>query len=114
MKRYEKMSKEEINNAYCSCATSQCSNCVANKYCNDTLGRLTCVERIYDWLQKETKKVPRYEFIKTQEDLDRLRNEFVSICEKQLCSGCKYSSSHSVGNVGCFAAWLKEGIEVEE
>lgn len=117
MKRYERMSKEEINNAYYSCTTSNCSKCIANKYCNDTIERVTCVERVYDWLQKEIKmkKVHRYELIKSPEDVDKILKEHGDVCAAfdGSCRECKYNKPYYCTSSHCFANFLKEEIEIE-
>lgn len=111
MKQYERMSKEEIDNAYYF-SKGNCSECMAKHYCNDITARFTCVETVHDWLQKEIKmkKVHRYELIKSPEDVKKLKSEFEDHCVD--CLYCKYEAESSKSG-GCFCSFLIEEIEVE-
>lgn len=115
MKRYEKMSKEEIidvmGNSFDDCRT--CPLLDGEGGCSKSWA--SCGMSLREYLSEEikTKKVHRYETIKCPEDLDRLRGGFISICENISCTDCIYSGYQGIGAVGCFTVYLNEEIEVE-
>lgn len=117
MKRYERMTKEEIISAYNSVPNGGCGECHARNWCNDITKKHTCVETITEWLNKEIKrkKVHRYELIKSPEDIDRLHNEMYSACAENgnKCKECPYYDKNDYSSASCFRNFLKEEIEVE-
>lgn len=71
MKRYEKMSKEEIISLYDNSAN--CDSCPLLESCDTTND---CVTQITDWLYKEIKLVPRIAKINTSEELHKARQDW--------------------------------------
>lgn len=120
MKQYERMSKEEIDNAYYF-SKGNCSECMAKHYCNDITARFTCVETVHDWLQKEIKikKVHRWELIKSDDDLNNAQKKWDSHCKEngkyKNCKECRYSNGNELvpTTAVCFTNFLKEEIEIE-
>lgn len=115
-KRYERMSKEEVVEVLRK-AGGACSECaVPKKFCSRSRGVLGCAGIVYQWLNEniETKRVHRYELIKSPEDLEKFRREWAFMCEHTTdCDKCKYGSAADVA-LGCFCAFLNDEIEVEE
>lgn len=107
MKRYEKMSKEEIievfkgNDGKRACATCPCNE---TKYC--TLS-LTCNESLASWLNSEAP--PRVATINTLEELEKTRDEYLYFCSKVSCNKCKYAKSEDNKN-SCFYNYIAEEI----
>ena len=90
MKRHEKMTKEEI---IAFTLNKQCSKCEAYEYCSSTHGN--CEENMQKWLNVEIKTKPRWATIKSNDDVDKLLDEFL----------------HTTYEVE-FTEWLKEEVEV--
>lgn len=115
-KRYERMSKEEVVEVIKK-AGGACSGCaVPKKFCSRASGDLGCAGIVYQWLNEniKSKMIHRYELIKADGDLDRIREEWYSKCgDTDDCSKCKYYARPHSTTV-CFANYLKEEIEVEE
>lgn len=115
MKRYEKMSKEEVVEVLRK-AGGACSECaVPKKFCSRSRGVLGCAGIVYQWLNEDikTKRIHRYELIKSPEDVDRFSFEHDKMCKSHLCKECNLFKNDDV-NADCFAEYLKEEIEVEE
>lgn len=98
MKRYEKMTKEDIIESYGGTGIGY--------------------NREHSlWLLEEvpTKKVHRYDLIDSPTCIDRMRKEFHNQCHGQYCGSCIYCYIHDKnGMVGCFTEYLSEEIEVED
>lgn len=120
MKRYERMTKEEIIDFVCL-GNWTCDRCgVKKEYC-DRSESGKCNEIVRNWLNDEVtiKKVPRFILIKTQEDLERAFQEFDYHCRKIKCTDCKYSNySNGMATTtnwhSCYQRYLAEEVEVEE
>lgn len=115
MKRYEKMSKEEIIEVLMP--QSSCTKCVASgELCiNKVDGRKTCAETIHFWLNEEVDTKPRILTVKVAKDVDSLIEKFKHLCHSQkYCSVCKYRpcNTTAVGPLECLKNYLKEEIEV--
>lgn len=113
MKRYEKMSKEEIIELY---TRFDCGDCNACPYFEEK-GRRTCAddgncsEAIKIWLNEEIEMIPRAWTFKTVEEAASARNTLKSNhCEKIKCHNCKYLSANSNG-YSCAFQWLYELVE---
>lgn len=108
MKRYERMSKEDIMSVYKT--TDHCCGCKLqdSSYCkNRTTG---CCEIMTDYLNEEIKVVPRWQTIKSDEDCQRIWEEHSDWCANHKCDRCVYRSSQGP----CFVNYLIGKIEVEE
>ena len=92
MKRYEKMSKEEIIEFL---TNHICGNCKAYEYCKITNEYCEVVRK--NWLNEEIEMKPRWATIQSNEDLDSLFKEFVDT------TTMPYSA---------FVSWLKEEVEI--
>ena len=102
MKRYERMSKEEIIEYIRSSYTS-----------SENPGGITSGKLFAHYLEQEIQIVPRYMLIKTDEDVDRTANAFARFCDDRDCDNCKFCKTYG-GIVACFTAYLKDLVEVEE
>lgn len=109
MKRYERMSKEAIMDAYKT--TDHCCGCRLedSSYCK-TRGATGCCEIMTDYLNEEVNVVPRWKTIKSDEDLPRLSKELTDWCANHECAECIYRSYEH----NCFTSYLLETIEVED
>lgn len=109
MKRYERMTKEEIIEAFKE--TDWCDNC---RFTNKSSRNVNCCDVMANYLNEEIKMkiVPRWQTIKSDEDLEKMREDFCSsVCSQRPCGNCSYAA-RLVG--ACFANYLLEEIEVEE
>lgn len=134
MKRYEKMSKEEIMDLFVSIRKNKfnklCEDCPFYSECDSDLtnlftgsskgwaGSYTCVERTKAWLEKEVNQVRRVSTLKTAEDVKRARKEHTVLCDerhanKNGCDGCKYNVAKEDGFMTCYDYFLAEPVEVE-
>lgn len=112
MKRYERMTKEDIISAYNSV---YCDKCLAKNWCNGIKRKFTCRETLTEWLNHEIeiKKVHRYELIKSPEDVSKAYSEFDAFCYGgKRCESCKFVYFNN--RTRCFVQYLNEEIEVEE
>lgn len=111
MKRYERMTKEDIISLF-GCP---CEDCPLYK---SRCGTKPCETLKKEWLKEEikTKKVHRYDLIKSPEDIDRIHKEMYSACAKNgnMCKECAYYDKNDYSSASCFRNFLKEEIEVEE
>ena len=108
MKRYEKMSKEEILNFVKGCLSRSCRECPAQAHFNEPYCSV-------EYLMDEIQMIPRWKTVKTQEDLNRIFEEFrVNCCLKYPCdcAGCTYDNDTGIPD--CFYRNLSELIEVQE
>lgn len=107
MKRYERMSKEDIISLF-GCP---CEDCPLYK---SRCGSKPCETLKKEWLKEEikTKKVCRFTLLKTAEDVDKALKELSNHCDEQEgCSSCNLGN----GDIDiCLANYLKEEIEVED
>lgn len=112
MKRYEKMSKEDIMKQY-DCYINGCSNCIVNKIhginheCND------CIIEINNTLNEEIEVIPRaWTFNTAEEAQEALQNYKRENCTKTPCSTCKYEDKiNGCGLKGCGLNWFYEKVE---
>lgn len=113
MKRYERMSKEDIIKAYDSIHLG-CEKCQARgiEFC----GNVDCVCAIEKWLSEEIviKKVPRFQAIKTVEEMKAEGKKLIEFCHGRRCGECRIHKDAIITGNNCFALWLCEEIEVEE
>lgn len=111
MKRYERMSKEAIIEIFKT--TNECSTCrfrdSVTRTC--TTGK-DCCDAMADYLKEEIKikTVPRWQVIKSNENLVEMREDFRAMCNTRKCGDCFCGS----GKADCFVKYLVEEIEVEE
>lgn len=112
MKRYEKMSKEEIidimGNSFDNCRT--CPLLDGEGGCGKSWA--SCGMSLREYLKEEikTKKVHRYELIKSPEDINKMFDDMSHVCDECECSSCPYGH----GDIDiCFGNFLKEEIEAE-
>lgn len=92
MKRYEKMSKEEIIEVLLN---RECNKCKADKYCDAIYG--SCQLTMKEWLNEEIEIKPRWATIKSNEEWEDIYVEWLK------------KPSIDVKN---FIDWLKEEVEV--
>lgn len=109
MKRYERMTKEEILDTF----LVNCPDCVLRGIkCREDTCELTKVCYLKEEIK--TKIVHRYELIKSPEDLEKFRSDWMFMCGNNSdCDKCKYCHAANV-SLGCFCAFLNEEIEVED
>lgn len=108
MMRYEKMSNKEIFDAINQCFSNvSCESCERKEY-RSNRSILGCN---LAFLKDGYNPVPRWKTIRTQDDLDRLHDEFVAFCMSQTCSSCQYDDIHLRLSASCFRAWLSEPAE---
>lgn len=110
MKRYERMTKENIIDLFKG--IDDCCTCMFSNSKNEcTLRDKDCCEGIRDYLNEEIKlkTVSRWQAIKSDEDLKKMGAEFNIMCSKESCDTCEYNNERI-----CFVGYLLEKIEVEE
>jgi radical SAM protein with 4Fe4S-binding SPASM domain len=107
MKRYEKMSKEEIIDAF-GYLFGDCDKCQYHKICN---GRGYCPESavIKEWLTQEIETVPRIKTLDTKKKFIKAQEEYKTYCHSIDCSDCRY---HKEVSIECFTEFLWEEVEV--
>lgn len=107
MDRYKKMTNEEIMAALAQCVTSSCGKCPfhKNKISNYAI---SC---FMDHLREEIRIIPRWQTVKTQEDMDRLCAEFEKKCRSTSCKDCSAPGGKKALNQ-CYHAYLCELVEV--
>lgn len=114
MKRYERMTKEEIIEKYKACC-GYCRECPLYeiKTAECKYSGCDCTEAMADYLNEEIKlkTVSRWQTIKSDEDLWKMRQDFHGMCNGTRCDDCSYVGC---GKVGCFINYLFEKIEVED
>ena len=102
MKRYEKMSKEEIIDLFAQ-MENFCDACRFEKECP------TCQDSCYkmhrDYLYKEL--TPRVTNIHTLEEMKKEKENFENVCRSRWCADCPYKDTDD----DCFLVYL---YEVEE
>ena len=103
MKRYEKMSKEEIIEYFCDKIMTR-------------FGGLTSIiltKQANKYLNQEIEIVPRIKTINTKDDLVLAREQFEEFCNKTDCSECPYwdEKHHYLSNI-CFTNFLGEEVEI--
>lgn len=98
MKRYERLSKEEILKAYNS--TLICSECILNSRCEADKSscsyHVPCNERMRKYLTEELVPIPRWKTNKTNDDFIKMVS--------------KYKESVGTFNVGGLISYLCEEI----
>lgn len=112
MKRYERMTKEEIIEAFKS--TEWCNTCMFRNSKNEcTREDKGCCEAMRDYLNEEIKlkTVSRWQVIKSDEDMKKMQQDFREMCRKHKCDDCFYAGD---GITACFVNYLLEKNEVEE
>lgn len=95
MKKYEKMSKDEI----VSCLGFYA---ITGK----------AVKDIYNEFMKEIEEVPRWKTIQSEDDLRRIFSEFHKKCDGRLCRDCEFNPSNSTA--GCLEKYLMQKVEIEK
>lgn len=109
MRRYEKMTKEEIIKFF-DCDNKECADCPASK--QGTIVSDCAIE----YLTEEIEMKPRWQTAKTQEDFDKFISEFYKVCESNSsehfgCTKCRLRGSTITR---CYHAYLSELVEVQE
>lgn len=107
MKRYEKMTKEEI--MAISKGFMACEHCIVHDSCD---GSRDCTEMYEEYMAEEIEMIPRvYTFKTAKEAFEYKKNYFVHYdCCKINCNDCKYSCSKNDG-VPCEYNWFFEEVE---
>lgn len=75
MKRYEKMTKEEIMEQYECCVTG-CKTCLVNAKNGDTYECYECITEIHTVLNEEIKTCPRCHTFKDESDFQEAWNDW--------------------------------------
>lgn len=113
MKRYEKMSKEEIIEQYKHSYTG-CNQCVVHEIKGMDYNCEGCVNAITDVLNEEIETIPRAWTFKTSEEAsiayDKFNREYCG--NARGCETCRYITNFSHNY--CQLNWLYELIEKEE
>ena len=104
MKRYEKMTKEDIVKMIFECADG------LSDYGETPVAE--CIRTLGNSLMEEVEMRPRFTLIHTEEDMrDALKN-FKTMCRmKTECKDCKYAGINE-SLAECFCAYLLEDIEI--
>ena len=110
MKRYEKMSKEEIVDLF----VNGCSKCGAKEDCIAENCEINCRAMKKEWLNKDIETKPRWATIKSNEHLEDIQTEFNLFCNKNNCDDCRLNNNKSEKGVWlhCYTRWLEEEVEV--
>lgn len=120
MKRYEKLTKEEIIELVVKVGKVFCDQCPIKGDC-ERLDRDNCSSKLVLYLQEEVITKPRFmtfksaeEFRKAIQEIEKVIHETNVECHKRGdCKGCKYGDGD-----GCkqptLEDWLCKEIEVEE
>lgn len=109
MKRYERMSKEAIMEAFKT--TNSCSTCMFhNSVTHACTAGKDCCDAVAAYLNEEIKAVSRWQTIKSDDDLVKMSAELTGWCANHECAKCVYRST----NHSCLMSYLLEKIEVEE
>ena len=108
MKRYEKMTKEEIIEVSMKFVDCE-DDCPAYDSC---LGKADCPTVYAEYMNEEIEMIPRvYTFKTAKEAFEYKKNYFVHYdCCKINCNDCKYSCSKNDG-VPCEYNWFFEEVE---
>lgn len=110
MKRYEKISKEELVKiiSYLVKRTKYDANCddcpLHKKGENCKQFGVDCGDAIKDYLNEEL--TPRIVKINTREELEKAHKEFSNYCNDSYCAICKYYTEGAA--TGCFVKYLEE------
>lgn len=103
MKRYEKMTKEDIVKMIFECADGLYGHNAPVAECIRTLG---------NGLMEEVEMRPRFTLIHTKEDMHDAFKNFETMCGmKKMCEDCKYNCSLG-SSADCFYAYLLDEVEV--
>lgn len=115
MKMYEKlgMSTEDALKWAQECAKRNCRECPAYKTqkFGDAATKCACRYLLSD--APELPKIPRWKTARTQEDFDKLCDDFVTACKARGdCDLCKYKKL--IWSADCLHAYLSEPVEAPE
>ena len=110
MKRYEQMTKEEIVELVTKCGRRPCAECPAKCSFMENKDEL---DGITHYLTAEIQMIPRWQTIKTQEDIEAIQAAFRKMCDSQGCESCKYFEKY-VGVGGCVFNYLYELVGAKE
>ena len=106
-KRYETMTKEQMLEFVEKCSTtSLCEGCPARKE-DELIHPARCIAR---YLKAEATMKKRWQTITSDEDVKRMREEFLDFCRYKSCRECEFGEI--AGN--CFIKYLCQEIEVQE
>lgn len=106
MKRYEKLSKEEIIEL--SKGFIDCKYCPMHDDCN---GCQDCIENYEHYMNEEIETIPRAWTFKTAKEAYEAGKEFRKThCFQKRCIDCRYSASKNNGTI-CELNWLYEEVE---
>lgn len=115
MKRYEKMSKEEMVDfirGIKKCSDCPLGNTVGNGFCQKLPD--WCLQTVGAYLNEEIELVTRVETINTKEELVEAKNELDKHCKERFgtidgCRKCEYYNEDELQ--GCFINYLAEEVE---
>ena len=110
MKRYEKMSKEEIVELVVKVGKVFCDQCPIKGDC-ERLDRDNCSSKLALYLQEKVITKPRFVTFKSAEELMNAYIEHEKkYCYNMCCDDCKYNHADSRS---CVLHWFCEEIETE-
>lgn len=114
MKMYEKMDNEQMMNLLVRVTEARsCSDCPikVGKY---EYGEL-CLNCMTEYLGTSVTIKPRWQTAKTQEDFDKLFEEFDKYCEHTFqCKNCRLNKTPDKGRSDCYHAYMSELVEAPE
>lgn len=115
MKRYEKMTKEEVMKlCLANCSECELSKNNGNTFCSDNYGHGFCKDVKQEWLEKEIQTKSRWELCRTDEDFINMINEARSICNSHaLCKDCEFHEKCDGVYTTYVIAYGTEKVEVE-
>ena len=115
MKRYEKMSNEDIVNLLLN-PKEQCAKCPVPESECFSLDESECVVNIVRVLKENVEIKPRIATVNTVDELIAMSQEHKANCDEHckhhMCSDCKYHVNEEEKFSGCFCKYLAEEIEV--
>lgn len=114
MKQYEKlgMDTEAALKWIEECKERKCLECVAYPTMINGSVSSACAAGYLLAEVPEPPKVPRWQTAKTQEDFDKLKDDFAALCKNtDECIYCKYAKFFVTYE--CYHAFLAELIEAE-
>ena len=110
-KRYEIMTKEQMLKFVEECQVRFCNECPAYGGYNGTSYIECCVAYLKAEVSKaEVTMKKRWQIIKSDKDLMRMREEFWDFCRGKHCRECKFGEIKI--SEDCFVKYLCQEIEV--
>ena len=102
MKRYEKLTKEEI---IALTLERDCTKCQTAEQC-DVMSEMSCAEVLHEYLMAECP--PRLENVNNKADLEKAVEGFRGYCKERKCNECEYHMEADM--LDCFKIYLLEEV----